>query len=212
MSHLFPDAIETDRLLLERLSGGTVDPLAYYRICGLDPAIGDVTRYTPWDPHETPGETLEFLASREGAWNESRSADYVIRPRVDEDEEGTSDIAGTCGLGVDWTKRTGDLGIWLRERFWGRGYSGERADALVTLAFEHLDLEVVSVLVQADNERSLRACDRYVERLGGTRNCRLRNWWTMAVDEPTDAIRYTITRASYDPSSRRSMVSLEASR
>ncbi|UTF53282.1 GNAT family N-acetyltransferase [Natronosalvus rutilus] len=210
MSHLFPDTIETDRLRLERLSSETVDPLAYYRICDSDPAIDDVTRHTPWDPHETPNETLEFLENREDAWNESRSADYVIRPL---DSQGEADeIAGTCGLGVDWAKRTGDLGIWLRERFWGQGYSGERADALVTLAFDRLDLEVVSVLVQADNERSLRACDRYVERLGGSRDCRLRNWWTMAVDEPADAIRYTITRASYDPGKRRSAVSLEASR
>lgn len=192
---LFPDRIETDRLVLERLSTDTVDPVAYYDICSSDPDIEEVTAYVPWEPHETPKESVDFLESRETAWEEARSADYAIRPAPA--EPGAGEIAGAAGLGIDWEKRTGDLGIWLRKRFWGRGYAGERATALCALAFDRLDLELVSVLVRADNERSIRAVEKYVDRLGGQRDCRLRNWWTMTVEDPVDALRFTIPRAGY---------------
>ena len=192
---MFPERIETERLVLERLSAETVDPLAYYEICSSDPEIETVTEYVTWDPHETPTETLAFLESREAAWSERTSAEYAIRPR--ESEPGAGEIAGACGLGIDWEKRTGELGIWLRKPFWGRGYSGERAAALLELAFSRLALELVAVPVRADNERSIRAVERYADRFGGGRDCLLRNWWTTAVDEPVDAVRYTITREEY---------------
>ena len=199
---MFPERIETDRLVLERLSTETVDPVAYYEICSSDPEIEAVTEYVPWDPHATPKETLAFLESREAAWSERTSAEYVVRPR--EPEPGVGEIAGACGLGIDWEKRTGELGIWLRKRFWGRGYSGERAAVLLELAFDRLDLELVAVPVRVDNDRSIRAVEHYVDRFGGSRDCLLRNWWTRTVDEPVDAVRYTITRTDYQLATGRS--------
>lgn len=192
---LFPDRIETERLVLDRLSTETVDPRRYYEVCSSDRGIEDVTRYTPWDPHETPAESLAFLEGREEAWAEGRSADYAIRPRAG--EPGAGELAGASGLGIDWERRLGSLGIWLRKRFWSRGYSGERAEALVELAFDRLDLAVVDVAVRADNEKSRRAVERYVDRLGGRRDGRFRNRWAVGVDDPVDEIRYSISRDEY---------------
>ncbi len=206
MTALFPERIETDRLALEHLSTATVDPLAYYEICSSDPGIEAATAYTPWDPHATPSETLEFLESREAAWENGASADYALRPAPGED--GAGEIAGACGLGIDWERRTGELGIWLRKRYWGRGYSGERADALLALAFGRLDLEAATVPVRADNEKSLRAVEKYVERFGGSRDCRLRNEWTATVEDPVDVVRFTITREAYDPAAAQTTVEI----
>ncbi|SFG44122.1 Acetyltransferase (GNAT) domain-containing protein [Halopelagius inordinatus] len=75
--------------------------------------------------------------------------------------------AGMCGLTCEWDRDRGELGIWLRKRFWGRGYSGERTRALMHLAFERLDLGPVAVGVAAENDRSRRAVEKYIDAAGG---------------------------------------------
>jgi RimJ/RimL family protein N-acetyltransferase len=53
---LFPDRIETDRLVFESPTTDHVDVLEYYDICSSDPGIEEVTEYVTWDPHETGNE------------------------------------------------------------------------------------------------------------------------------------------------------------
>lgn len=81
----------------------------------------------------------------------------------------------------------------MRERFWGRGYSGERAAAFMAVAFERLDLDLVAIDVHVENERSIRAVESYVDSFGGEREGRLRNWLAMD-DRPIDCYRYTVSQ------------------
>ena len=194
MQSIFPKRIETDRLRLERLSRETVDVFELYRICSSDEGIDQVTSYLPWDPHDTVKETGEFVEDCEETWDDEEGATYVVRPR--EGEDGAGEIAGLAGLGTKWEHRTANLGIWLRKRFWGRGYSGERARALIEVAFDRLDLELVAVTHQAGNEQSRRAIEKYVEALGGRHEGRLRNRGVHG-GEPVDLHRYTISREEY---------------
>lgn len=191
MGDLLPDTIETDRLRLEAVGSDAVDTLELYEICSSDPGIDEVTEYMPWDPHETPKETLEFLEEVTEQYESNDGASYVIRPR--EGEDGAGEIAGTGGFGIDWDKRTMTFGVWLRKRFWGRGYSGERAAAFVELAFERLDLELVAVAASVENDRSNRAIEKYVEAFGGRREGRFRNHVVLNGD-PADCYRYSISR------------------
>jgi RimJ/RimL family protein N-acetyltransferase len=192
---MFPETIETERLRLEPRRPENVDLDACYRICSSDPGIDEVTEYVTWDPHETKKETLDFLERGRERWEDHEAADYVIRPR--EGEDGAGEIAGFGGFGVDWEKRTAVLGTWLRKRFWGRGYSGERAAALVRVAFEELDLALVAVSHHRDNDNSRRAVERYVDRLGGRREGLLRNHMTFADGSVHDEVRYTISREEW---------------
>jgi RimJ/RimL family protein N-acetyltransferase len=190
---LFPDRIGTDRLALEAASTAAVDPLTLYGICS-GAGIERVTEYVPWDPHAHPKETADLLDSLAEEHAAGEGAHYLLRPR--EGEDGAGELAGMCGLTVDWERRVGKPGVWLRERFWGRGYSGERARALAALAFERLDLDCLVVRVRAGNDRSKRAVDRYVEAMGGRYEglCRYADAW----DGPVDLHRWTVTRAEYD--------------
>jgi RimJ/RimL family protein N-acetyltransferase len=113
------------------------------------------------------------------------------------DGRGAGAYAGHAGLHPDWENRTVVFGIWLRKPFWGRGYSGERADAFVELAFDRLDVELVAITVDDDNDRSIRAIERYVDRWGGQHDGHFRNI-TAADDAPRGSHRYTIARADYD--------------
>ena len=192
---MFPETIETDRLRLEPRWPERVDLDDCYRICSSDPGIDEVTEHVTWDPHETKKETLEFLERGRERWEDGEAAGYVIRPR--EGEDGAGEIAGFGGFSVDWEKRTAVLGTWLRKRFWGRGYSGERAAALADVVFEDLDLDLVAVSHLPENEQSKRAIEKYVDRLGGRREGLLRNQITFLDGSVHDEVRYTISQAEW---------------
>ncbi|WP_144923113.1 GNAT family N-acetyltransferase [Halorubrum salsamenti] len=192
---MFPETVETDRLRLEPRWPERVDLDECYRICSSDPGIDEVTEYVTWDPHETKKETLEFLERGRERWEDDEAADYVIRPR--EGEDGAGEIAGFGGFTVDWEKRTAVLGTWLRKRFWGRGYSGERAAALVEVAFGDLDLDLIAVSHLPENEQSQRAIEKYVDRFGGRREGLLRNQITFMDGSVHDEIRYSISQEEW---------------
>lgn len=193
---MFPAVVETDRLRLERLCHERVDAFDYYEAVS-DEATERVVAHMPWEPHAHPKETFDYVDRKEQEWDECEKAAWVVRPR--EGEDGAGEIAGQTGLHPEWDRRTAGFGVWLRPRFWGRGYSGERAVALAHVAFEVLDLEVVAVNHTVDNERSERAIRKYVDRLGGREEGTLRNWVPFD-DGPRDAVRYSVTREEYEAS------------
>lgn len=193
---MFPERIETDRLLLEAITHENVDVFELYRYVGHDaPDIDEITEHLSWDPHATPKETEEFIDWAEKNRDEATGAEYVITLR--EGEDGAGEIAGTTGLHVDWEKRTGTLGLWLRKPFWGRGYSGERAGALLELAFDRLDLELAAIEHLAGNTKSRRAIEKYVEEYGGQYDGILRNWHPVG-DEVRDSHRFTVSREQWE--------------
>jgi [ribosomal protein S5]-alanine N-acetyltransferase len=191
---MFPDRIETDRLHLERISHDTVDVFALHELYRDGEATKELFEYWGSSPHETVKETFDYVDEAERRWDEMDGAKYVIRPKEGEDGEGV--IAGTTGLYPDWEKRSGNLGILLDKRFWGRGYSGERADALLAVAFDRLDLELVVAAHVDGNEKSRRAIEKYVERYNGQYEGLLRNWLPLT-DTVADVHRFTISREEY---------------
>lgn len=82
--------------------------------------------------------------------------------------------------GVGWPHRrlgdtTGKPAIWLRKQFWRNGFSSERADAMLELAFERLDLDLVTIPVQDSNDRSRKAVEKYISAHGGQYDGVIRN-------------------------------------
>lgn len=191
---MFPDVIETERLRLQRFDRETIDTHELYEYASKTDTIEEETRYVSWDPHATPKETWDFQKRMEEEWENADGAAYSVFPRGSEERAG--EFAGNTGLNVDWEKRKATLGIWLRKPFWGRGYSGERAGALLQLAFDRLDLEIVDVGHVPDNARSKRAIEKYVDRYGGRYDGLLRNWH-LEGDEPVDLHHYSISRTEW---------------
>ena len=194
MSDLFPETIVTDRLRMELVRPEHVDLFEFYEVAGNDPNIEAITEYMPWEPHATPNETREFVETVGEQYESGEGAAYVVRPRSG--EPGAGEFAGTAGFGVEWDRHTLTPGTWLRTEFWGRGYSGERAAAMMDLAFDHLDLELVAVTAHVDNEKSNRAIEKYVESHGGRKEGVLRNWHVHDGD-PADFYRYSVSNAEW---------------
>lgn len=191
---MFPALIETDRLRLERLSHESVDVFELHALYSADDEAAEMFEYWDSSPHETVKETADYVDEAEDLWDEAAGAKYVVRPK--EGEDGAGAIAGTTGLYPDWEKRSANLGILLAKPFWGRGYAGERADAILAVAFERLELELVAASYVDGNERSRRAIEKYVERHGGRYEGLLRNWLPLT-DTVADVHRYTISREEY---------------
>lgn len=191
---MFPEQMETDRLRLERIAHGTVDVFALNELYSGGEHADEMFAYWDSSPHATVKETHDYVDEAERLWDEAEGAKYVIRPR--EGEDGAGAIAGTTGLYPDWGKRSANFGVILDEQFWGRGYSGERADALLAVAFERLGLELVVAAHVDGNEKSRRAIEKYVDRYGGRYEGLLRNWHVLP-DAVADVHRYTISRDEY---------------
>lgn len=194
-SDLFPELVETERLQFVALGPETIDPLQFYEHCSAA-SMERVTEYMPWEPHPHPEESAEFLADTAERFEDGEAADYAVVPKTSED--GGGEFAGAGGLSVDWDRRRGELGTWLRQPYWGRGYSGERAVAMVAMAFERLDLEVVGVSHNVDNENSQRAIEKYVERCGGQEDGVMRNWLPYSDGTVADERHYSITREQFE--------------
>jgi len=205
MTELFPRVVRTERLRFERFRPGLVDALdeaRLYHYYGHEDGIEDATAMMTWEPHahrRETGETLEMLA------DVGDEAVYAVFPRdaldSDPDDVDLSALdagafAGTAGLHPDWERRVAGFGMWLRKPYWGRGYSGERADAFVELAFDRLDVEAVAVETYPANEQSRRAIEKYVERWGGQFQGTFRRF--KATDGPQDVRRYVVDRSDYD--------------
>lgn len=204
---MFPEFLTTERLRLKRCCREHVPVKELYRAASdRNPHIQEITEHLSWDSHESMQESRETLAHFEQTWADGEIATYAIRPRESEPtpeslegsladgEQGV--LAGTCGLTCHWEADCATLGVWLRKEYWGRGYSGERADALLDVAFEDLDIEVVAVCHHAGNENSRRAIESYVERNGGRCEGLLRNF-AAGEDGGVDQVRYTISRTEW---------------
>ncbi|MFD1515427.1 GNAT family N-acetyltransferase [Halomarina rubra] len=190
MTTLFPTTVDSDRLRFDPLHDAVapLDLYEYHRSGEMDA----VMRSLGETPHATPRATLDDITESREAWTAGERATYAITLRA------TEEFVGVAELWVEWEQRKTSFGIWLREPFWGRGYSAERAGAMAYVAFEPLDLELVSVGHEPDNERSKRSIERYVETYGGQYDGIVRNALPAgAVGGPRDLRTYTISQEQW---------------
>jgi ribosomal-protein-alanine N-acetyltransferase len=193
---MLPELIETDRLRLER-HDIAVTTRQFYAASGAGQTetIAEETEHISWTPHDHLKESHEIQSQFAEQWGDRENAVYAVIPK--ESEDGAGRYAGNTGIGLDWDTRSATLGIWLRKPYWGRGYSGERAAALAQLAFDRLDLELLAVDVMPDNDQSVRAIEKYIDRLGGHREGRFRNS-VVTENGPKDVYRFSVSQAEYE--------------
>ncbi|NHN48368.1 GNAT family N-acetyltransferase [Halostella sp. JP-L12] len=192
---MFPETIETERLRLVRFSRDRVDLDAVHEALSRDEQTERELAHVTKSPDDTLKETWDRFVEAERRWDEGEKARYAVYPR--EGENGAGEFAGMAALTPHWDRRSARFSLVLKERFWGRGYAGERAIAFMRLAFDHLDLDLVSTGYFEGNENSRKAIERYVDRVGGQYEGRLRNWVPHG-DEVLDLHRYTVTREQWE--------------
>jgi RimJ/RimL family protein N-acetyltransferase len=152
-----PAVIETTRLLLRPLAAGDLTRLAdlanNYRV-----TVNTATM--PW-PY-TLNDALSFLrrvqANRRGTRFFALAAKH---------EEGS--LIGGAGYLADTKSPEAEIGYWIAEPYWARGYGIETASAVLADAFTDAGHERVVAAYRHGNEGSRRTLDRLGFRFIGHR-------------------------------------------
>nr|WP_305794301.1 GNAT family protein [Halomarina rubra] len=188
--------MSTDRLALRRLDRA-VDARTLYdhRRANDEAGVYEFVPFSAFDSLKAARDALRSLRTR---WDDGEGARYGVFERDGEERDTAVDasLLGVADCHCLWDRRTGHPGVILARDHWSEGYATECFDALLTLAFDRLDLRLVSLHHRVGNGRSRRAIERLVDRHGGQFDGRLRNW-TPTDDGVADERRYTIRRDQY---------------
>ncbi|VTU01597.1 gcn5 family n-acetyltransferase : Acetyltransferase (GNAT) domain protein OS=Bacteriovorax sp. BAL6_X GN=M902_0378 PE=4 SV=1: Acetyltransf_3 [Gemmataceae bacterium] len=153
-----PPTLTTARLTLRPFTDDDARPLFEH---ARNP---NVTRFTLWDHHQTVGETLAFVRDYARLrYREGMAEPYAITVRP-----GTEPV-GACGC--FWAAephQTMELGYWVAEPFWGRGYAAEASAAVLRYAFKSYQPERMQARVIAGNFASVRVLEKLNFRYEGT--------------------------------------------
>lgn len=192
-TEIFPTTIETERLRLEFVGNETVDVYELFAIQNQD-EFGELLQDMPGSRHITPQETAEEIVSSEESFAENEGASYIIYIAD------SGEIVGRAGFGIDWDNREMQCFVWVLDEYQGRGYSTERGEAFVKLAFEEFNLATVRVGAAVGNEASQKAIQNYIVSNGGTKEGCFRNF--REIDGVLrDIIYYSITQSEWESNS-----------
>ena len=136
--------LTTPRLLLRPSDGG--DAARAFEIRS-DPAVSRMLSLARFPPDQ--GETADWFADHPREWAEGLAFRFAI--------ERHDRMIGLIDLDdVSLDGREAEIGVWLEQACWGRGYAGEAARAIVDWAFGPLGLTRVRAGHAEDNAASAR--------------------------------------------------------
>lgn len=194
---MFPEQIETARLTLEALRTDTVDvPTLHQHVSEDREAIHDEWEYLPWEPKATMRETREWVVEAERQWENRERATYLIRAKAPVDGAEVGEIVGATYLDCFWERRTGEMVMWTRRPFWGRGMLTEYGVEIHDLGFCDLELELMIADAIRGNDRAKSMFEHFIEAFDGQYDGVVRNKVPMD-GEVKDVHRFSITRQQY---------------
>ena len=127
-------------------------------------------RWLPWVEHTREvGDTLQFIKGVRRAYADGKAIPTSVW-------YGGS-IAGTLGLqGINWNIGSGEIGYWIGAEYEGKGIITRSCRALVSYAFETLDLNRIVIRCQPENRLSSAVAKRLGFTYEGTlRECAKHN-------------------------------------
>ena len=136
--------IETERLILREIR--MEDVYEYYeRLFG----DGDVCRYLLFDPHQDIGESLAAIQEIRQQYEQGRFYRWGIT------EKGEDSLIGVIGLvRIDEEKSECSFAYLLGCDYWGKGYGTEALKAVISFAFEELEIRRIVADHMAENPAS----------------------------------------------------------
>src|SRR5688500_15239896 len=173
--------IPATRIVLRRIRPGDVpDLFAVFS----DP---EVMRYWDGVPMTAVGDASAYLAHIDESFIARSLFQWAIAERE------TDRLLGTCTLlHISEPHRRAEIGFALGQAHWGKGLATEAVSALITFAFETLDLHRLEADADPRNDRSL----RLLEQLGFRREGYLRERYHVG-GELQDAVLLGLLRSDW---------------
>ena len=157
-----PERFETERIELRKIDADQVD---LYRLHNIFHDLDDpekVFHLCGWEKSENLKDTIDFVNSRKERWEEENRFEYLMI------EKESGEYIGTAYMNFSEKLTNCELGYWMRKPFWGNEYSSEFSDAFIHLAFKLVDVNYIEVGCLSENEKSLKAMQKYLKRYRGT--------------------------------------------
>lgn len=186
---VFPTLIETERLEMRPVNHKNLSVMEMYEIYKDIPEY--VTRYVTFESYDNPMEAKQFIEDSVSRFENSKNAGYVMY------EKDSGDFIGTTSFDPNWEQSIAESGIFMFEDYWGNGYSTERGEAMVELAFEFYDFNYWISKCHPDNDGSIGAIENYVVENGGERVGVLPNQGRLSGDEYKDILYFKLSRQQY---------------
>ena len=148
--------LETTRLVLRRFAAADASRV---ELLAGNPAVADTTLTIP---HPYPaGGAVQWIASHESDWTAGERLTLAITEKGHE-------LIGAISLAISRQHARGELGYWIGEPFWSRGYATEAAAAVMRFGFEVVALNRIQAHHFARNPASGRVMQKLGMRLEGT--------------------------------------------
>lgn len=178
-----PPTLTTSRLTLRPFEAADAEPLFVHA------SNPNVTRFTLWDHHKTITETLFFVRDyAQLRYREGTAEPYAITI--------SSDVLhpiGACGcFWVSHPNRTMELGYWIAEAFWGKGFAPEACRVVLDDAFRTHQPARIQARVIAGNTASCRVLDKLGFRYEGTLRASL-----LRRGNIEDVLMYAVVRSEW---------------
>ncbi|KPC53957.1 GNAT family N-acetyltransferase [Amantichitinum ursilacus] len=171
----------TPRLLLSGFTVADADRIAEF---AGDFGVAEMLVNTP---HPYPdGMAQAWVDTHEEHWNRGNALYLAVRDRAD------GRMLGCVELHDMQPGHRAELGYWMAQPYWGRGYATEAARALVIFAFQHLGLYRLDATAFARNAPSI--C--ILERLG-FQSEGLRPGYTRSIAGLEDVLLYGLLREDF---------------
>ncbi len=156
--------LETERLILRPMRMGDArDLYAYAR----DP---EVSRHVLWDPHQSIGQSRQYLRTAIRQYRRGLPASYAITLRP------SGRMIGTIGfMWVNLDHKSAEVGYSLSREYWNQGIMTEALRRIVEFSFDQLRLNRLEAQHETDNPASGRVMAHVGMRYEGTLRQRLNN-------------------------------------
>lgn len=124
--------LETERLLLSDLDHADIPTIVEY---AGNKNISLNTQNIPY-PYKKEDAIFWINATAEG-FREQRQYTFAVKLKT------SGEFIGAIGLRVERRNRRAELGYWIAEPFWNRGFASEATKAVLHFGFEELELHKI---------------------------------------------------------------------
>lgn len=149
--------ITTQRLYLRKME--VLDSPSLFKIWS-DP---DVTKFMNIAHFTHEGQAIEMIEILEKLAHVNQAIRFSMI------ELKSNEIIGTCGFNsIDIENAKAEIGYDIAKVYWGRGYAPEGIDALLSYAFETLELNRIEAKVEPANVNSIKVLQKLNFTFEGT--------------------------------------------
>lgn len=135
--------LDTEHLILDQVKPSDIPNIVSY---AGNIKIVENTRTMPHPYHEEDAISWMNMANQ-GFKNKNN---YIFAIRIKE----TAAFIGGIGLTIDIENNRAELGYWLAEPFWNKGYTTEAVKAILYFGFHNLNLNKIIAAYLTTNEAS----------------------------------------------------------